>query len=99
MKKHLTITAAVVAAALLGGVIVVNVARAGDDDRKGQRMSAYKQTNLVSSGPGLARTLDKNLQNSWGVAAAPGGALWVSDNRTNKSTLYDGEGNILPPNN
>lgn len=99
MTKHLAMTAAVGAAALIGGVIVVSVARAGDDDRKGERMSAYKQTNLVSSVPGLARTTDPNLKNPWGVAASLGGALWVSDNATNKSTLYDGEGNILPPNN
>lgn len=61
-------------------------------------MGAYKQTNLVSSVRGLARTTDPNLKNAWGIASALGGALWISDNATNKSTLYDGEGNILPPN-
>jgi uncharacterized protein (TIGR03118 family) len=36
--------------------------------------------------------MDPNLQNSWGVANAPGGPLWVSDNNDGLSTLYDGNG-------
>lgn len=97
MKKHLTITAAASAVALTSGVIVVSVARAGDDDRREERMGAYKQTNLVANESGHgAPTIDKNLVNPWGFAWAPGGAAWVSDNGSGKSTLYTGKGAIVP---
>ena len=55
--------------------------------------STYRQVNLVSDIPGVAAP-DSDLVNSWGVSAtpgtdqAPGGALWVSDNGTDKTTLY-----------
>jgi uncharacterized protein (TIGR03118 family) len=97
MRKHLAITAAAGAAALIGGVIMVSVARAGDDDRNGDRMGFYKQTNLVSNKEGQrARTIDPNLVNPWGMAWAPGGPAWVSDNGSGKSTLYTGKGDRFP---
>lgn len=51
-------------------------------------------TALVSDGVIAAAHTDSNLQNAWGLAAAPGGPFWVADNNTNKSTLYDGGGNV-----
>jgi uncharacterized protein (TIGR03118 family) len=56
----------------------------------------YVQTNLVSNVVGQARTTDPNLQNAWGVANAPNSPLWISDNNDGLSTLYDGNGNIVP---
>jgi uncharacterized protein (TIGR03118 family) len=98
MKKHLAITAAAGAAVLIGGLIVVGVARAGDDDRSGDRMGFYKQTNLVANekGHGAGTTVDTNLVNPWGMAWAFGGAAWVSDNGSGKSTLYTGKGAVVP---
>jgi uncharacterized protein (TIGR03118 family) len=61
-----------------------------------QDHTAYVQTNLVSNQPNVAPTLDPNLQNAWGVANAPAGPLWVSDNNDGLSTLYDGNGAIIP---
>jgi uncharacterized protein (TIGR03118 family) len=61
-----------------------------------QDHTAYIQTNLVSNQPNVAQTLDPNLQNAWGVANAPAGPLWVSDNNDGLSTLYDGNGAIIP---
>src|ERR1044071_3488361 len=99
MRKHLVITAAAGTAALIGGVIVTNVARAGDDeDRSGDRRGLYKQTNLVSNrGDQGAKSIDSNLQNPWGMAWAPGGAAWVANNGPSTSTLYTGEGGLFPP--
>jgi uncharacterized protein (TIGR03118 family) len=100
MRKHLAITAAAGAAALIGGAIMVSVARAGDDDRSGDRMGFYKQTNLVADKAGLgAPTTDPNLVNPWGMAWAPGGAAWVANNGTGTSTLYTGKGVRFPPGN
>ena len=56
------------------------------------RADYYAQANLVSDVPGMARTLDANLKNPWGVANAPGGPFWVSNAGSNTSTLYDGQG-------
>jgi uncharacterized protein (TIGR03118 family) len=63
--------------------------------------STYRQVNLVSDIPGLAPN-DQDLVNSWGVSASPGtdqtpgGALWVSDNGKDKTTLYtSGTGTTL----
>jgi uncharacterized protein (TIGR03118 family) len=57
---------------------------------------AYSQTNLVSDGAVSALHIDPNLKNPWGIAAAPGGAFWFSDNSSGLSTLYDGLGDVIP---
>jgi uncharacterized protein (TIGR03118 family) len=57
---------------------------------------AYTQTNLVSDGAVSALNTDPNLKNPWGLAAAPGGAFWFSDNGSGLSTLYDGRGDVIP---
>ncbi len=53
--------------------------------------NSFAQTNLVankaSSG---AKLVDHNLKNAWGLAAAPGGPIWVSDNNSGKATVYSG---------
>ena len=57
---------------------------------------AYTQTNLVSDIPGLAAHTDPNLRNSWGTSTGPGLPIWVSDNASGVTTLYDGQGNPQP---
>jgi len=56
----------------------------------------YHRTNLVADQAGRALATDPNLLNPWGVAFAPGGAFWISDNGNGLSTLYDGLGDIIP---
>ncbi len=56
----------------------------------------YTVKNLVSDQAGRAVSQDPNLVNAWGVAFFPGGAFWVNDNATGLSTLYDGQGNVIP---
>ncbi len=55
----------------------------------------YQVTNLVSDVPGLAEHTDPNLKNPWGVSSSPTGPFWVSDQGTNTSTLYRGDGTPL----
>ena len=56
----------------------------------------YQQINMVSDQPGVAPLTDPDLVNAWGLSAspgtdaAPGSPLWVSDNGTDKTTLYSG---------
>lgn len=52
----------------------------------------YKQTNLVSDIPGLAKFTDPNLVNPWGLTRSSTSPWWVSDNGMGVSTLYDGTG-------
>ena len=53
----------------------------------------YVVHNLVSDQAGVADRTDPDLLNSWGVAFNPNGFVWVADNHSSRSTLYDGLGN------
>ena len=57
---------------------------------------AFSQHNLVSDGFMPADHVDPNLVNAWGIAFNPFGPVWVADNGSGRSTLYDGDGNIVP---
>jgi len=46
-------------------------------------------TNLVADEAGVAPTTDPLLLNPWGLSQAPGGPLWVANNHSGTSTLYD----------
>jgi uncharacterized protein (TIGR03118 family) len=54
--------------------------------------NSYQVHNLVSDGGVPADNPDPNLKNGWGVAFNPTAVVWVADNHTGKSTLYDGNG-------
>jgi uncharacterized protein (TIGR03118 family) len=61
--------------------------------RPHEPQSFYRQRNLVSDTPTIpAEHLDPHLVNAWGVAFNPFGVVWVNDNGTGLSTLYDGNG-------
>jgi uncharacterized protein (TIGR03118 family) len=54
------------------------------------RADTYSLTNLQSDIPGLAAHVDPNLVNPWGMAVPSAtGPIWVSDNGTGVSTLYN----------
>jgi uncharacterized protein (TIGR03118 family) len=66
--------------------------------------TSYLQTDLVSDIPGLATITDPILQNSWGISHTNTSPFWISDQATNKATLYAVTGstnvtkvNINPP--
>ena len=56
----------------------------------------YKLTNLVSNQVGDAKHDDPLIANGWGIAHGPG-PLWVSDEASGWSTLYDPTGVQKPP--
>jgi uncharacterized protein (TIGR03118 family) len=82
MRKSWRTSAAVLTLSLLAGCF------GGGDDNEPTR---FNLNALVSDGSGAAHA-DANLVNGWGVAFNPNGFVWVADNGTNKSTLYDGSG-------
>ena len=49
----------------------------------------YSWENYQSDIPGVAVLVDPNLVNPWGMAASSNGTIWVSDNGTGVSTLYN----------
>jgi len=57
--------------------------------------NSYAVRNLVSDGGVPAEHRDDNLKNGWGIALSATSPIWVADNGTGKSTLYDGLGNML----
>jgi uncharacterized protein (TIGR03118 family) len=63
----------------------------------------YSATYLTTNVSGKAPFTDPLLQNAWGIAYAPGGAFWVSDEADGWSTLYSATGQpqslqvIVPP--
>jgi uncharacterized protein (TIGR03118 family) len=59
--------------------------------------NAYVVTKLVSDLPNMAAVQDPNLKNPWGVAFSPAASpFWIADNANGLSTLYDGDGTIVP---
>ena len=63
----------------------------------------YQLTNLTSNQSGQGNFTDPLLVNAWGIAYAPGGPFWVSDEGNGWSTLYNGSGDpqslqvVIPP--
>ena len=49
----------------------------------------YKLTNLVSNQSGAANHTDPLLVNAWGLAYGPGGPIWIADNKSGWSTVYN----------
>ena len=59
--------------------------------------SAFSFTTLVSDTAGSgALVVDPNLKNPWGVVFGPTTPVWVANNHSQTSTLYDGNGKPQP---
>jgi uncharacterized protein (TIGR03118 family) len=89
--------AVLLACTLLGTTIAANHADLVGPNR-------YVQTNLLSNLSGKAAFTDSNLKNPWGMAWAPGGPFWISDNNSGFSTVCEANGQFdfavqiaLPP--
>jgi len=52
--------------------------------------NSFRQNNLVSDIPGVARRTDPNLINPWGMSFGSSTPLWVSDADADVTTLYQG---------
>ena len=56
---------------------------------------AFNQTNLVSSVAGTAGVTDSSLINPWGMSSSATSPIWVSDQGSGLSTLYNPNGNPI----
>lgn len=75
----LTMVVAVVAALATATPSGANAARS-HHDKQGDHSVAFRQVNLVSDIPGLAKLHDPEVKNPWGIAMGPTTPLWVSNN-------------------
>jgi uncharacterized protein (TIGR03118 family) len=50
----------------------------------------FVQTNLASDQTGVAKVVDPNLVNAWGIAASGGSPFWLGANGSGTSVLYNG---------
>src|ERR1700754_2519713 len=82
-----------IAAGVVAGVLVsCGGGGGGGNGMPPTNAAGYTVRNLVSDvtgAPYSGQNTDANLVNGWGVAFNPQGFVWVADNETNKSTLYD----------
>jgi uncharacterized protein (TIGR03118 family) len=83
MKTKLRFALLLASAAAVVGVVTAGLVSAAPGG------AGYETVLLVSNHPGVAVTYDPDLVNAWGISHGPGTPLWVSDNGTNKTTLYD----------
>ncbi len=90
--KELRITAKSFCAPLVVTMILAGMSAVEAKNRVSHQERVYQQHNLVSDGFIPADHNDPNLVNAWGVAFNPLGPVWVADNGTGVSTLYDGDG-------
>ncbi len=74
------------------GLFIVSHPALADTSGSERGAGAYLVTPLASDGAVVAAFNDPNLHNGWGIAFNPTAFVWVADNGTGKSTLYDGSG-------
>lgn len=71
-------------------LLLASPAIAGGKAGKAPAVKYFTVTNLVSNQSGVGKVTDPNLVNAWGLSQASVTApLWVSDNGTGLSTVYD----------
>jgi uncharacterized protein (TIGR03118 family) len=76
----------------LATALILLAGTARSDNNSGDAEGFYAVHPLVSDGAQPADHVDPSLRNAWGIVFNPNGAVWVADNKTNTSTLYDGTG-------
>jgi len=79
--------------ALLAGAAVVGAVTAFSAMPADAGMRAphrFQEVDLVSDQPGVAPITDPSLVNAWGLAFSPTSPIWVSNNGSDSSTLYNG---------
>jgi uncharacterized protein (TIGR03118 family) len=87
MRWHSTLAVCAVAGLAATGLMTTAgtaVATAGPPNR-------FTATPLIANDPSAGASLtDPQLTNAWGLAAAPTGPIWVSDNQSGLATVYTG---------
>lgn len=91
MKASSAVVRGAARVAMVTCALVLSTSVLADNGHPGNP-GGYSVTNLVSDIPGLTTNQDTNLVNGWGIVAGPMTPMWVSDNGSGHSTVYDGTG-------
>jgi uncharacterized protein (TIGR03118 family) len=96
MNKHST-TSAWFKAALIGILFGAGIAACGggdddDDAPPAPVVTSTCATAALVADVAPAANVDRNLLNAWGIAFNPTGFVWVANQGSSTSTLYDGNG-------
>ena len=86
---------AILRTTLVAAVLSLALAAAAPLSAAPPASDQYTVTPLVSDIPGAAPLLDTNLVNAWGLARSGTSPWWVSDNGTDKTTVYTGAGALV----
>jgi uncharacterized protein (TIGR03118 family) len=91
MKKNIKTLIISTAVITIFGIAIVSCKK-----NNSSSPASYQQTNLVAdtAGYGAAR-IDTSLDNPWGIAIGPTGAIWIAVNHSGATVIYDGSGNQL----
>jgi uncharacterized protein (TIGR03118 family) len=78
-------------------ISTVSARNSADNAAKKDEKAGYVEDDLVADIHALhADLIDPNLVNAWGLAFGPTGILWVANNHSGTSTLYDAAGAKQP---
>jgi uncharacterized protein (TIGR03118 family) len=80
----------VAAAVLVAGATLVTGLLAPSSEATTKLTNGFKQVNLVSDVPGLARITDFRVSNPWGLALGEKTPIWINNNNTATSEVYTG---------
>lgn len=83
----------VAAAALVAATVVAPASDASPSKAAAPAAAAhraFKQVNLVSDVPGLARITDFLVANPWGIASGPETPIWINNEGSATSVVYSG---------
>jgi uncharacterized protein (TIGR03118 family) len=90
MTVSLRLSSALMGACL--GLLTLSGTAVADDAMQNRSPGAYSMRSLVSDGAVVSSFTDPNMKNGWGIAFNPNAFVWVANNGTGTSTLYDGSG-------
>jgi uncharacterized protein (TIGR03118 family) len=77
--------------AAIAVLVFTTIASRADNKKEG-----FDWTNLVSDIAGVAERVDPNLVNPWGIVPSSNNTIWIANNGTGTSTLYNTDGVPVP---
>lgn len=91
------VAVSVMAVSMTVTTLVATTARAAASDGRHQAGNSFRQVNLVSDQPGLAKLFDPEVKNPWGIAFGPSTPMWVNNNFSPAAKCPDANQNCIPP--
>ena len=97
-RRRLGLAGSGLAAATLVAASVIAPASAASSSTAaaGTNIRVFKQVNLASDVPGIAKILDERMSNPWGVALGPTTPLWINNEGSATSEIYTGANGVDP---